>query len=502
MHRREFLKHGLTLAAGGLISAGLGGFILEGLQGRAATPGTQAPTAVSTSSSTLETTSSSSSGALLADYQDFLDWLRSASGALGPQRSLSISMEAEFAPIALQLRGDDFLQYSGVNDLYDLESYAQQLAAIILMASTESPSYDVFSTDGQNIGVLKDAVISPAELAETYPDLTYPQLNLDEFSTFPWDNVALYPPSLSSTGSPAGASLMLPLDMPLLVLYCRSDVYSRLGMALPKTWDDYYEDVVSISKSGVTPYGVANMASGTVSIVYEFLVHLASFGGKLWETDGDALSPTMNTDEAVAALENYVRFKPYSDPGSSFYTWDDVFSDLSRGIAATGIEWHDYYPWINDPSRSQVTGKMALTFNPSGPSGSFSTFGGSGVGVSSYSKSPEAAWLWLQWATAKGTQETLLLDQYRIYPTREGVLAVQEVADQMAADVGAYSATDLATEIWASSGVTALVGFPKWLSVLPLLSQQLSKAWMGQATPGDALDAAQQGVEALGSLTF
>jgi multiple sugar transport system substrate-binding protein len=500
--RREFLKHGLTLASGALIAAGLGGFVLDG-PSQAAPKALPSTAFTASASSASQATLPSSSGAPLADYQDFLDWLRSASGAMSQRPSLSISMESEFAPIALQLRNNDFLQYSGIGGAYNLEPYSQQLAALILMASTESPSYDVFSIDGQNIGALNDAVVSPTELAETYPDLTYPQLDLDEFSSFAWDNVATYPPDLAP-GSASGSSRvsMFPLDMPLLVLYCRADVYASLGMTMPKTWDDYYEDVVSISKSGITPYGVVNMASGTVSIVYEFMVHLASFGGSLWEIDGDSLAPTLNTDQAVAALDNYVRFKPYSDPGSQAYTWDDVFNDLARGTAATGIEWHDYYTWMNDPSRSSVAGKMAVTFNPSGPSGSFSTFGGSGVGVSAYSKNPEASWLWLQWATAKGTQETLLLDKYHIYPSRQDVLSVPGVSSQMAADTGPYTATELAQEIWASSSVTALVGFPSWLQVLTLLAAQLSKAWMGKAMPSDALDAAQQGVEALGTLTF
>jgi hypothetical protein len=82
------------------------------------------------------------------------------------------------------------------------------------------------------------------------------------------------------------------------------------------------------------------------------------------------------------------------------------------------------------------------------------------------------------------------------------VLSVPGVSSQMAADSAPYAATDLAQEIWASSSVTALVGFPSWFQVLSILAAQLSKAWMGKAAPSDALDAAQQGVEALGPLTF
>jgi hypothetical protein len=522
------LKHGLTVAAGGLLAAGLGDFIFEevhrggGASNSASSTSSLASSPSSSTSVSLsgaqESTSGSASGTLLDDYQDFLDWLGSVSGAAlsGQNKTLSISMESEFAPIALQARSGDFRGYSGVNDVYNLQPYSQQLSSVLLMASTKSPSYDVFSIDSQNIGVLQDALVSPAELAETYPELTYPGLDLGDFSTFAWNDVATYPPILPAgrssasssssftSSSPSSGITMFPLDMPLLVLFCRADVYSSLGMALPKTWDDYYDDVVAISKSGITPFGVVNMASGTISIVYEYAVHLASFGGQLWDIEGDTLVPTLNTDQAVAALENYVRFEPYSDPGSAAFNWDNVFDDLSRGIAATGIEWHDYYTWINDPSRSQVSGKVALSINPSGPSGSFSTFGGSGVGVSAFSRNQEAAWLWLQWATAKGTQETLLLDQYHIYPSRQSVLDVAAVSSEVAAGgPGEYGGVTLARQIWAASdGVTALVGFPAWLQVLDILAAQLAEAWMGRVSPSTALDGAQQQVEGLGDLTF
>jgi hypothetical protein len=523
VRRRDFLKHGLTAAAGGLMAAGLGDLIFEdvhggGVSNTASPKSSPVPSSTSVSLSSAQgSTSGSTSGTLLADYQDFLDWLGSVSSAAlsGLNKTLSISMESEFAPIALQARSGDFRGYSGVNDVYNLQPYSQQLSAVLLMASTKSPSYDIFSIDGQNIGVLQDALVSPTELAETYPELTYPGLDILDFSRFAWNDVATYPPiqpggsSASSSSSSVSSSLssgttMFPLDMPLLVLFCRADVYSTLGMALPKTWDDYYEDVVAISKSGITPFGVVNMASGTISIVYEYAVHLASFGGQLWDVEGDTLVPTLNTDQAVAALENYVRFEPYSDPGSAAFNWDNVFDDLSRGIAATGMEWHDYYSWINDPSRSQVSGKIALSINPSGPSGSFSTFGGSGVGVSAFSRNQEAAWLWLQWATAKGTQETLLLDQYHVYPSRKSVLDVAAVSSEIAAGgAGEYGGVALAQQIWAASdGVTALVGFPAWLQVLDILAAQLAEAWMGKVSPSTALDGAQQEVDGLGHLTF
>ena len=141
-----------------------------------------------------------------------------------------------------------------------------------------------------------------------------------------------------------------------------------------------------------------------------------------------------------------------------------------------------------------------MVANPAGPKGSFSTFGGAGIGVSRYTRNPQAAWLWLQWATVKGTQEALLLDPLHVYPTRQSVLELPEILAEL--DGSGYESPNLARGIWNSGGVTAVMGFPKWWQVLDPLSFHLNKAWIGSETPKQALDATQQRVLALGSLAF
>ena len=488
--RRDFVKQLLTLAGGGLVAAGVGEYFLGNSPGGPPPEGPPTTTSITTPSESLP-----------LDYRDFLTWLQTAASH-NQQRSLNVSMEAEFTPISIQRRSIDFLKFSQITDQYSLKPYALQLSDVSLMVKTQSPTYDVFSIDNQNLGVFKDAVISPITLAQEYPDLTYPKLDLEQFSRFVWDNVATYPPDLSlGAGGSTGSNVSLfPLDMPLMVLFLRKDIYSQLGMAIPKTWDEYFEDVVTLSQSGKTPFGTANMASPDISIVYEFANHLASFGARLWAVDGNNLTPTINSDAVLAALENFVRFKPYSDPASPTYTWGDVFTSLSRGYAATGILWHDYVNWMNDSIRSNVAGKMTMVANPAGPKGSFSTFGGAGIGVSRYTRNPQAAWLWLQWATAKGTQEALLLDQLHVYPTRQSVLELPEIMAQLSGS--GYESPNLARSIWNSGGVTAVMGFPKWWQALDPLSFHLNKAWIGNETPKQALDATQQRVLALGSLAF
>ena len=56
------------------------------------------------------------------------------------------------------------------------------------------------------------------------------------------------------------------------------------------------------------------MGNSDISVVYEYLNHLASFGGNMWNVDGNKITPNLESSECVDALENYVRFQPYADP--------------------------------------------------------------------------------------------------------------------------------------------------------------------------------------------
>jgi multiple sugar transport system substrate-binding protein len=491
--RREFLRKALAVTGGALAVAGAADLGLRGLQVN--------PNAEFSKYLTHTTSSSAVSQTLLPDYLDFLEWMRSVSDKV-PSKTADLSLEAEFAPYAVQARDPSFLEYSQVNTGYSELPYLIQLEAVQLAVSTKSPSYDVFSIDNQNIASFESGVISPNELARTYPELTYPKYDIEDFMSTVWDYVAVYPPN-SARGGGGNSTVnftLFPLDAPLMVFFYRKDIYDKLGLTPPTTWDEYYQQAQMLPGKG-TPYASASMANADVSIIYEYLNHLASFGGSLWEIDGNNLIPALDSDKCLAALENFVRFSKYADPGSHNFTWTDVFTSLANGASATALLWHDYYNFLNDPTRSPVAaGKFVPAMNPAGPVGAYSTYGGAGLGVSRYSNRPEAAYLWIQWATCKGLQEMTLLDKYHIFPTRTSVFDVPEIQTQI--NSGTLAALNVAKKAWAS-GTTALTPFPRWLQVLVPLSTHINNAWTGLETPAQALTAAQnQLTQQYPNLTF
>ena len=492
--RRRFLRLGLGVAGAGIFSLGLADLVSPRILGGGVATSTN-------SGSTTNSVTSSTQYSTLPDYQEFLSWLNSVSGPYR-DKPLNISLQAEFAPYAAQRIDNDFKNATGIRDQYSIKPYALQLQDVSLMFSTKSSTYDAYSLDVENLGVFPKQSISPYDLMQEFPTLTYPGLDLADFNKECWDRIATYPPDLSggNGGNSASNVGVLPFDTPTMVLFYRKDVFQQLQLTPPSTWDNHLANVQAIQKSGLTPFGSVSQAGTDVAIIYEYQAHLSSFGGALWQFDGNTIIPSMNNDLAVAALEDFVRFKPYSDPGSSYFTWDDVFNSISHRSAACGLLWDGYANWMNNSQRSLVPGLVGYAMNPAGPKGAFHPFAGSGVGVSKYTNNREMAWLWIQWATAKGTQEAMILDQYHVFPTRSSVTAAPEVANPLASN--GLGVANLTSQIWKEGAITTLIGFPNWLAASVILANALNKAWLGAATPKDALAGAQTQMEQAGTLSF
>ena len=120
--------------------------------------------------------------------------------------------------------------------------------------------------------------------------------------------------------------------------------------------------------------------------------------------------------------------------------------------------------------------------------------------MSQYSKNPEMAWLWVQWAVSKGAQEAKLLGKYNNFPTRTSVAQVTQIAGDLAS--GGLGVAGLVNQVWEAGSLTTLLGFPAWLQAAVIIEGDLSSAFNGSLTPAAALADAQTRVENIGTLTF
>jgi multiple sugar transport system substrate-binding protein len=432
------------------------------------------------------------------DYARFLKWLNSAAKPYAG-RSLNVSVEYEFSPLALQRLDLDFYGATLVTDQYSLKPYYLHLEDISLMTRTKSPTYDVYTVDYQDVASFKDHIISPTELSARFPDLTYEPIRPTDFLDVPWSYCASYPPLNFQSGGQQQDVLFLPLDMSTMIQFYRTDLYQSAGLSPATTWQDYLARAIALV-NGSHVLGTTNAAAPELSIIFEFLNLLKGYGGDLWNLSGGEIVSGLGTDAAAAALDAYVSLAPVSDPASQTYSWPDVATDLLHGYGASAMQFQGYATFMDDPTRSTVVGEVDYAPMPAGPSGSYSTYGGSGVGVSKYSKNPELAWLWLQWATCLGTQKTAFLGQLHPFPSRKAVF--DDSAVKAALLTSPYRAQKVTKQVWDQGKVATLLPFPKWVQLVGPISYNLNKAWTGAKTPKTAINDALQQIQNQGSLTF
>jgi hypothetical protein len=87
----------------------------------------------------------------------------------------------------------------------------------------------------------------------------------------------------------------------------------------------------------------------------------------------------VNSQQNVAATEQYVREIPFSPPDTLNYGWGEAQSALQQGRLFMGLLWNDQAPFLKDPAVSKVAGKIAYSLIPANSSsnmpGSFQPVG-------------------------------------------------------------------------------------------------------------------------------
>lgn len=153
-------------------------------------------------------------------------------------------------------------------------------------------------------------------------------------------------------------------------------------------------------------YGITLMGMRHVSTWYNILNVLYVFGAReiTAEHGYEYGKITINSPEAVEALEYYKALSKFCPPGLLLADWDTSQAAMQQGLAVMGWEWDDAVGAVENPAESVVHGKIAYTGLPIAKE--------KGVGIEGWnynipkrSKKPELAWLFLQWAMGTMVQK-------------------------------------------------------------------------------------------------
>jgi len=225
----------------------------------------------------------------------------------------------------------------------------------------------------------------------------------------------------------------VPLYVGSGVLYYRKDLLDKYGLAPPRTWEELVDQAARVVEgekaAGVEIHGFSGQFKQYEGLVCDMLEYILSHGGHVVDpaTGRSALAEAPAV-EAVRFVRDRI-IGAAAPRGVLTYQEPESLDLFLQGRAVFHRNWPYAWEVANNPEKSRVVGKVALTVLPHFDGGrSYATLGGWQVGVSRFSPNKEAAWRLVSFLTSPETQKLLAL-RAGLAPTRTQVYADAEVLE-------------------------------------------------------------------------
>ncbi|TAG01019.1 MAG: extracellular solute-binding protein [Burkholderiales bacterium] len=223
------------------------------------------------------------------------------------------------------------------------------------------------------------------------------------------DIIPIYLENLGMVGGPKGylagpgAQLYgLPYGAETSVLAYRKDVFAKLNLKVPETYDDFGKALrILKEKSGMG--ALTSRGQAGHQAVHAWLLHLNPLGGSVFD---DQWKPRFNDAQGVAALkflQEVVATGPAGIPG---FGQGESNTAFLQGQAAMYLDSTSFAGVVSDPARSKVVGNVGWALHPRGTRRA-SQSGGLGLTIPKNAKNAEAGFLLLQWLTSKAQDKAV-----------------------------------------------------------------------------------------------
>ncbi|HEY1932576.1 MAG TPA: sugar ABC transporter substrate-binding protein [Acetobacteraceae bacterium] len=206
----------------------------------------------------------------------------------------------------------------------------------------------------------------------------------------------------------------IPLNIEGPIVYYRTDIFTKCGIAPPASLDALQQAAATLHKCMPTmiPWATRGLKP---ALPYTFSNVLHNFGADYMNAQG---RPDLCSPNGIKAIAWYAdMLKQYGPPGAVNNSFLQTRELYGQGRVAMAFESsNEFGEMMKFPHRQDDTGVMLL---PPGPGGSKPTVIGWGLSLSAFSKKQAAAWYFVQWATSKEMDARLALQG--IAPPRDSV---------------------------------------------------------------------------------
>ena len=226
--------------------------------------------------------------------------------------------------------------------------------------------------------------------------------NLTDSEWYDWEDFFPGARDVATIGAPYRDRI--PITSEAQVLVYRHDIFEELGLEVPETFDELLVVAEAIEEDSDL-YGIT--LRGAAALWWPLYGVVRSFGGEY--VDLDEYDSRINTEESRAGVDMYLQLLQFTPPGTTSFDWDEINTAMLTGRAAMVLDSSVIYARLEDPERSAVAGNISVAPFLTGPAGRIGHSHYWSISMSPDSANPEAAWLFLQWATSKQVQFELAM---------------------------------------------------------------------------------------------
>jgi multiple sugar transport system substrate-binding protein len=306
----------------------------------------------------------------------------------------------------------EFETLTGIKLSAEVYPEDQFRAKVLVELTSGASSIDVFMSMPAQEGLkyMRAGWLQPVDEFLKNPAMTAPDYNWNDFLEKTREAMVI-----------EGKLVGPPIQVENTSLMYRKDVFQKYNVKVPTTLDELEAAAKALNGKAMTDdgqpgYGIAARGKRAAA-TSQFAAYLHATGG---EWLGPTREPVFNNEDGVKAFELYGRLlRMYGPPGSENNHWYEASSIFSQGKAAMYTDANSLFPVIEDAQKSKVVGKVGYALFPKGPKGQYgSTVAVWGLAMPKTSKNQKAAWLFMQWATAK--------EQVLAVQSEKGVLGARE----------------------------------------------------------------------------
>lgn len=391
--------------------------------------------------------------------------------------NITVQMQDHTATRVLQQLLPWFEAKTGVKVNLVIMPFSAMKEKQLIELTSGSSTYDVIGLDYRDVAAYGQA----GWMVDLYPYINSkdadPNLNMADFLPTAIEG-------LKWKGKLNG----FPFYVESTMLMYRKDLYEKLGLKVPETWDELYQNALKLNHEtngnrdfyGFTIRG--RRAVGYNDYIWNGL--LKSYGGSYFDK---SWKPVFNSDAGLKALEMYVKLLKDAGPlDAATQGYEEVMQTMMQGKTAQVIDATMLGAWLEDPKQSKVVGLNGWAMVPKGTSRRGNSFFLMGVGIPKFSKKPAAAYKFIEWGTSYDLQKVQI--DKGAYLTRTSIINSEDFRK-------AWPFADIMLKSLADSELNYTPILPEWAEVADQVSIAVSSALIGEKTPKDALDAAAAAVD-------